>query len=211
MFDWMTPLLVLGYSRPLEPSDLYRLQPERSAENTSSKIMTSFEARRKAALLYNEKLANGDIGLGWRALWWNLRGNRDQREKQWRGKDGQRKGSLKLAMNDCVKRWFWIGGFLRLISDLSEVCSSLVVKVTNLEIVYFLANVLNAGNDKICDGIILQPSLPICHHTLNRAWDWSCARLVCNSALELLVFSARLVSQLLNWCYCEERFDRCHV
>lgn len=134
MFGWMTPLLILGWSRPLEATDLYQLQPDRSASAVSAKIMGSYNNRCRDAASYNEKLASGEIKIGWRRFWWNLRGTRyrQRREEQWRTKDGQRKGSLVWAMNDTVKRWFWVGGVLRLISDISEVCSSLVVKVNLL-------------------------------------------------------------------------------
>lgn len=104
-FEWITPLLSLGYARPLEASDLYRLQDDRSAAYIADKILTSFEARRIRANEYNERLANGQVKAGWRNIIWTLKGNRADREKHWREVAGKRKASLALAMNDSVK-WF---------------------------------------------------------------------------------------------------------
>jgi hypothetical protein len=46
-FIWLTPLLSLGYARPLEASDLYKLPDERSSTRVANAILTSFERRRR--------------------------------------------------------------------------------------------------------------------------------------------------------------------
>lgn len=102
-FSWITPLLSLGYARPLEASDLYKLQDDRSASYIADRILVSFNMRQIEADEYNSRLAKGDVKAGWRIIWWILRGNRVGREKQWREIDGKRKASLVLAMNDSVK------------------------------------------------------------------------------------------------------------
>lgn len=128
-FGWITPLLSLGYVRPLEAPDLYKLQDHRSSAVIADKILTSFQRRREEAEAYNVRLAKGEITPGWRALWWSLRGNRSSRERQWRETDGKKKASLALALNDSVKWWFWTGGFMKLVADVTTVLSPLVVKV----------------------------------------------------------------------------------
>ncbi len=62
-FGWMNRLMVLGYARPLEASDLWRLQEHRSSEVIANAILDSFEARRRKADEYNTRLANGEIKL----------------------------------------------------------------------------------------------------------------------------------------------------
>lgn len=109
-FTWITSILSLGYARPLEPPDLWKLQDSRSAAAISDKILTSFEKRVKAADEYNAQLASGEISPGWKALWWSLSGNRAEREKTWREKTGRKKPSLTLALNDSVFWWFWSAG-----------------------------------------------------------------------------------------------------
>ncbi|KAG2035930.1 ABC transporter [Suillus americanus] len=127
-FNWITPLLSLGYARPLESSDLYRLQEERGALPIADAILTSFKTRQKKAAEYNERLAKGEIGPGLKGLWWSIRGVRTEREKQWREKDGKRKASLILAMNDSIFWWFWSAGILKVIGDTAQITSPLVVK-----------------------------------------------------------------------------------
>lgn len=128
-FIWVTPLLSLGYARPLEASDLYRLRDEHSSTRIASTILASFDHRRKQAAVYNERLANGQVGPGIKGLWWSIRGIRAEREKAWRERDGKRKASLILAMNDSVKWHFWSAGILKVIGDTAQVTSPLVVKV----------------------------------------------------------------------------------
>ncbi|KAG8707593.1 hypothetical protein FRC11_007314, partial [Ceratobasidium sp. 423] len=127
-FEWITPALSLGYARPLEAPDLWKLQDSRSAEVMSNRILESFERRKAEAEAYNERLKNGQVGPGLRGVWWSLRGERAKREQQWREKDGLKKPSLMLAMNDSVKWWFWSGGICVLISGVAQVCSPLLVK-----------------------------------------------------------------------------------
>jgi hypothetical protein len=128
-FGWMTPLLSLGYARPLEAPDLYKLQDHRSATAIADKINASFEARQKKADAYNARLASGEVKPGWRAVWWFIRGNRKEREKRWRDVTGKKKASLAYALNDSVKWWFWSAGILKVISDTAQVTSPLLVKV----------------------------------------------------------------------------------
>jgi hypothetical protein len=98
LFGWITPLLGLGYARPLEATDLYKLGEKRSSAYIAERITASFDRRHKAATEYNIRLANGEINPGWRAIWWSLRGNRGKREKQWREVDGKQRASLVWAM-----------------------------------------------------------------------------------------------------------------
>lgn len=102
-FGWLTPLLSLGYARPLEASDLFKLQDERRAAYIGDLIVASFERRQRLAAEYNAKLASGDISPGWKGLWWSLSGNRVERERRWREKDGVKAASLVWSINDSIK------------------------------------------------------------------------------------------------------------
>lgn len=127
-FGWITSLLAVGYARPLEAPDLYKLQDSRSAALIAEKINKSFETRKQRADEYNARLASGEISPGWRKLWWTLRGNRAERERQWREKDGRKQPSLTLAINDSVKYWFWSGGVMKVSGDIATILTPLVVK-----------------------------------------------------------------------------------
>ena len=129
-FGWITSLLTLGYSRPLEPSDLYKLQDHRSAARIASLINASFDRRVKEVAEYNARLARGETSPGLKGIWWTIRGNRRQREKKWREVDGRKKASLVWAINDSVKWWFWSAGIFKVIGDTAQITSPLLVKVS---------------------------------------------------------------------------------
>ena len=125
----MTPILGLGYARPHEATDLYKLQSERGAGHIANQITESFARRLKFANEYNEKLANGEIKPGLKAFWWTILGNRKAREMKWRNETGRKKPSLVLAMNDSVKWLFWSAGVFKIIADTTLITSPLVAKV----------------------------------------------------------------------------------
>ncbi|KAI0268426.1 P-loop containing nucleoside triphosphate hydrolase protein [Russula aff. rugulosa BPL654] len=82
-FSWMNSLMILGYARPLEASDLWKLQDHRSAGVIAETILSSFDADGRRPRM---------------------------RLKRWREKDGKAQPSLTWAMNDAIKWWFWSGG-----------------------------------------------------------------------------------------------------
>ena len=134
----MTPILALGYARPLEPEDLYKLQDPRKAKIIGDKIIASFEKRKAKVDIYNERLAKGEVSPGLRSLWWMFRGNRKERERMWREVYGRKKPSLILAMNDSVAWWFWSGVVLKCLADSAQVLSPLLVKVSQPSVVQYL-------------------------------------------------------------------------
>ncbi|KAG6900221.1 hypothetical protein C0993_001290 [Termitomyces sp. T159_Od127] len=120
-FEWITPLLGLGYARPLEAPDLYKLQESRSAARIAEKINASFDRRNKRAQEYNARLENGEIRASlWRTVMWTLSGSRKEKETKWRERDGKKRASLIWALNDSVAWWFWSGGLLKVIGDTAQ-------------------------------------------------------------------------------------------
>jgi hypothetical protein len=129
-FGWMNSLMTLGYVRPLEASDLWKLQDHRSAGVIAETILSSFDARRKKADEYNARLANGEIKppLSLRVMSW-LRGDSEERLKRWRERDGKAQPSLTWAMNDAIKWWFWSASVLKVIGNTAQAMSPLIQKV----------------------------------------------------------------------------------
>ena len=126
----MNSLLALGYARPLQASDLWKLQEHRSSEVFANAILDSFEVRRRKADEYNARLSDGKVKPPLRLrLMTMLRGNGEERLKQWVEKDGRKHPSLTLAINDSIKWWFWSGGILKVAGDTAQVTSPLILKV----------------------------------------------------------------------------------
>src|SRR6201996_5136037 len=97
-FSWMNSLMTLGYARPLEAPDLWKLQEHRSSEVIANAILDSFEARRKNADEYNTRLSNGEIKPPLKLrLMSALRGDGEERLKQWVEKDGRKQPGFTLA------------------------------------------------------------------------------------------------------------------
>ena len=126
----MNSLMALGYARPLQASDLWKLQEHRSSEVVAKAVLDSFEARRRKADEYNTRLANGEIKPPLRLrLMSKLRGSGEERLRQWVEKDGRKHPSLTLAINDSIKWWFWSSGMLKVAGDTAQVTNPLVLKV----------------------------------------------------------------------------------
>ncbi|KAH9945256.1 P-loop containing nucleoside triphosphate hydrolase protein [Epithele typhae] len=179
-FGWITPLMSLGYARPLEATDLYKLQDSRASAAIAEKIIKSFEAREVAAAEYNKRLDAGEIGPGLKGVWWSIQGKRAEREKQWRGKDGRKEASLVWALNDSIKWWFWTGGLLKLVADVAQVCTPLLVKaIINFATQSYTAHLQGRQQDAPAVGVgiglsvgllLLQVISSLCtHHFFYRA------------------------------------------
>ncbi|GLB40491.1 putative transporter [Lyophyllum shimeji] len=154
-FGWITPLLSLGYARPLEASDLYKLSANRGAARIADKINASFDRRLKEAQEYNTRLANGEIRPGLlKVALWTLSGKREEKEKKWREIDGKKRASLVWAMNDSVKWWYWSAGLLKVIGDTAQVTSPLLVKaIINFATRSYAGHKLGAPVPPVGEGI----------------------------------------------------------
>ncbi len=122
-------MLRLGFARPLEATDLWKLQTDRGSRHIADIINASYERRVLAATEFNKRLETGEIGPGIKGIWWSIRGNRGEKEKAWK-EANKKKASLVWAMNDSVKWWFWSAGLFKVVSDVAQVTSPLVVKVS---------------------------------------------------------------------------------
>ncbi|KAJ7771298.1 ABC protein [Mycena maculata] len=129
-YTWITPMMVLGYQRTLQATDLWKMGPEQEAGFLSERLDAAWSRRVAAAQEWNVRLDNGEVGPGWlKRTAWALPG-RDGKalEKAWREKDGRREASLAWALNDVLGSMFWRGGLFKVVSDTSQLMSPLLVK-----------------------------------------------------------------------------------
>lgn len=129
VFEWITPLLRLGFARPLEASDLWKLQDDRGAQHIARLIAESYDRRTIEANAYNERIEKGEVKPVLKAIWWSILGNKSAKMKEWKEK-AKKRPSLVWAINDSVKWWFWSAGIFKIVGDVSQVTSPLVVKVS---------------------------------------------------------------------------------
>ncbi|TFK49597.1 ABC protein [Heliocybe sulcata] len=139
---WITPMMVLGYQRTLQATDLWKMDPSRESGTLSAKLDESWDRRVREAEEWNEKLARGEIELSvWlRMKWWlgNVRNlvrrkggkrlSRKEREQRWRDVDGRKEPSLAWALNDTFGWEFWAAGAFKILGDVSQLMGPLVVR-----------------------------------------------------------------------------------
>jgi len=214
-FGWMNSIMTLGYARPLEASDLWKLQEHRSSEVIANAILDSFEARRRKADEFNARLASGEIKPPLRLrLMSALRGDGEERLRQWVEKDGKKRPSLTLAINDSIKWWFWSGGILKVAGDTAQVTSPLILKVGRLRLIVYPSSsdpsACLSVPYRICDRILRCPSRGI---TGSRRWPRNCS---CNrtrdfATVRFALSASFFLSLNLIWCSCPRRPHHCYL
>ena len=81
-YSWIGPMLFLGYRRPLEATDLWRMDGPRKAETLSEKLIEYWEARCADANAYNERIVSGELRPGvMKRFGWRLSAMREQATK----------------------------------------------------------------------------------------------------------------------------------
>ncbi len=128
-FNWVSPMMALGDARPLEATDLWRMDDKRSAGRLAGILAQKYEDRKVRADEYNAKLADPRTPLPWRQrLTYPLMPNREQREADFRAKGGKKRAQLAFALLDVFGWWFWIAGILKLLADVALACSPLLIR-----------------------------------------------------------------------------------
>lgn len=109
-------MITLGYQRPLQAPDLWKMDPSRETETLSSDFDRAWARRVEEANAWNDRLAKGEIkpSLGKRTSWRlkSVFGKRTfaEQEEAWRTSEGQKHASLVWALNDVLGVAFWLGG-----------------------------------------------------------------------------------------------------
>ncbi|KAF9237594.1 ABC protein [Melanogaster broomeanus] len=142
-YTWITDIMILGYQRTLQASDLYKMDPSREAGRLSEKLEAAWARRVAAAADWNDRLEKGEIdpsfltrlSFVFRAMLASqgkggctYAERRAALEKHWRDVDGRKEASLTWALNDVFGDMFWIGGGLKVIGDTSQLMGPIVLK-----------------------------------------------------------------------------------
>ncbi|KAJ7039618.1 ABC protein [Mycena alexandri] len=137
-YTWITPMMVLGYQRTLQATDLWKVGPEQEAGYLSEKLDAAWLRRVEAAAEWNADLDAGRVGppVLTRFVWSikALAGGTEYRnrcaasEKRWREVDGRKQASLAWAMNDVFGHLFWYGGAFKVLGDTAQLMGPILVK-----------------------------------------------------------------------------------
>ncbi|KAG1737805.1 ABC protein [Suillus lakei] len=142
-YTWATSLMVLGYQRTLQASDLYKMDTSRESAVLAAKLEAAWQRRVNAAADWNVRLESGELMpsllkyTGWtlRAIsskgkmqgaTWSER--RVAFYKHWRESEGRKEASLMWALNDVFRSMFWVGGVFKVIGDMAQLMSPVVLQ-----------------------------------------------------------------------------------
>ncbi|KAJ7086116.1 ABC protein [Mycena belliarum] len=137
-YTWITPMMVLGYQRTLQATDLWKVGPEQEAGYLSEKLDAAWERRVHAADEWNAGLDDGRVSPPvFKRLLWSVkalaggskyRARRVALETRWREVDGRKAASLAWALNDVLGHVFWIGGVSKVLGDTTQLMGPILVK-----------------------------------------------------------------------------------
>ncbi|KAJ3794573.1 ABC protein [Lentinula aff. detonsa] len=144
-FTWVDPIMVLGYQRTLQASDLWKMDHSQESGYLSQQLDAAWSRRVQAANEWNIKLASGELKPGTfkRASWHiqatlkcgsivgaNRKERRKELERRWREFDGRKQPSLAWSLNDVFGSMFWIAGVYKVFSDTGQMMSPLLAKAS---------------------------------------------------------------------------------
>lgn len=156
-YQWAQPIMILGFQRALEATDLYKLGPSQSSEVMSKEFLQLWDASVINAEKYNVKLQNGEIPVGWkRNLNWKLANayftitgrskqalNMEEREKQWRSpppkpqspnetvvnRSGHQVAQVWRSLIWMFRRDLLIAIVVKIFGDIAQMTSPLLIRV----------------------------------------------------------------------------------
>ncbi|ORY27673.1 P-loop containing nucleoside triphosphate hydrolase protein [Naematelia encephala] len=161
-FSWVTPIMTMGYQRPLQATDLWKMDPSRESGNLSARFLERLAHRQQQAEAWNASLKSRRAPRISRVTWayqallkrslpedlsaFGSTGSFTERqaslENEWRQRSGRRAASITWALND-VMTGFWAGGFFKVAGDTAQLMSPLVVK----SLIRFSQKVYDANQD----------------------------------------------------------------
>ncbi|KAG8939798.1 hypothetical protein FRC00_013519, partial [Tulasnella sp. 408] len=133
-YHWITPVMTLGFQRPLQATDLWKMDSSREAEYLSARLENSWSRRVARATDRNTRLLEGKINPSIaRRSWWGVKAlaggdSLAKQEERWRSVDGKVEPSLVLALNDVLGVSFWAGGLFKVVGDVSQLMVPIVSK-----------------------------------------------------------------------------------
>ncbi|KAI0733631.1 ABC protein [Fomitopsis betulina] len=135
-YSWINPLMVLGYQRTLQATDLWKLDPSREAGTLGPQFDAAWTARVQAAAEWNAQLAAGEVhpSLWLKIKWFFIAlvhlqfAMYAELERAWRDGGGRREPSIAWALNDVFGWTFWSGGIFKVFGDTSQLMGPILVR-----------------------------------------------------------------------------------
>ena len=128
-FNWISPIMALGSARPLQPTDMPKMDAARSAGLLSDQLVANYAARQQKALEYNARLKDLNTPLPFpQRFTYPLLPHREKRENDFRAKRGTKSASLAWSLSDTFGWYFWLGGVIKVFGDTASATTPLVLR-----------------------------------------------------------------------------------
>lgn len=116
---WVSPILSLGYQRPLQSTDLWAIDPSRQAALLSANFDASWKRRQREAGEHNDRLDRGEIrpSLALRTKWLFGKGSAAEREREWRAGEGRKNARFYMAIIEQFRVFYGLAVFFKIIGD----------------------------------------------------------------------------------------------
>lgn len=146
-FWWVTPIMTTGFQRPLQATDLWKLDHSREAETLAVAFLAALDRRQKAAEARAGAIRDSPAPRMKRIVWWtkarlhrklgtpfaefgtgaDAASRRKAYEAEWRSRMESQGASLTWALNDVITG-FWAGGLFKVTSDTAQLMTPIVAK-----------------------------------------------------------------------------------
>ncbi|KAG1733609.1 ABC protein [Suillus paluster] len=142
-YTWITGIMVLGYQRTLQASDLYKMDTPRESAVLAVKLEAAWQRRVKAAADWNARLESGELKPSlFKHIGWTLRAISSKGQTQggtwserhaifqinWQESEGRKEASLTWALNDVFRSMFWIAGVFKVFGDTGQLMGPIVLR-----------------------------------------------------------------------------------
>ncbi|KAF8530144.1 ABC protein [Hysterangium stoloniferum] len=167
-YAWITPIMTLGYQRPLQATDLWKMDSTREVSGLVKLLDDSWARRVHQAEEWNVKVKAGEIQPTWtKKGFWAVKALSGIFRQGWRAKYtsyidkwSHREASLAWALNDTVGWQFWISGAVKVFGDVAQLLGPLLVKaIINFGKEHFAARQSGEPGPNIGRGIGLATGL----------------------------------------------------
>ncbi|KAF8530125.1 ABC protein [Hysterangium stoloniferum] len=162
-FAWITPIMTLGYQRPLQASDLWKIDSTREVFGLVKLLDASWERRVEHANEWNAKVKAGEARPTWTKKGiWAVKALSGILRDGWRAKYtiyvdkwSHQEASLVWALNDTFGWQFWIGGGAKVIGDTAQLMGPLpiVQEIINFGKEHFAARTSGEPGPNVGRGI----------------------------------------------------------
>ncbi|PWN34606.1 uncharacterized protein FA14DRAFT_143920 [Meira miltonrushii] len=120
-FQWLSRILSIGYTRPLQADELYSMPQHRRAKVYADRLEQAWERRTAEAKARNAQPHKDSIFDALPSTWRKIRGGKPVKKKHY-------EPSLTWSLNEVAFSWFWMGGAFKFIGDMSLITSPLLVR-----------------------------------------------------------------------------------